>query len=283
MADCRGCRSIRRGPHTCLIGEQSALNAKHHTVPCKSSEDGFKVKGVPHNDGKNARKSCDIGDDDKESDQNIQTCHDRYQDRRNLSDYVPRKENNKGSEGKDHTDHRGENTALKIFHIDIKGRNNVIRLQSVKAEGKCRNQGNGKNDSQPARVKRSLYIVCRTALKGIPLLLFVDLGKCTFNKSGSGSEDRHQPHPECSTRTSEDDRHGNTRHISRTYTGSRCNHKGLKRGNTFVSVLFFQHTVHGVLKASDLYETCADRKINAAPCQKVDQQPCIQYIVDLCQ
>ena len=273
VRDRRGGTGVGSGAHACLIGEESSLDAEHHAGSGKSSENCLEIKSICQDDPQHRGNAGDIGDDDKDTDQNIETGHDRHQDRGNLADDVTHKEDHQCAERQDDADHSRQDTGRKILHIDIKGRDDIVGLQPVEAEGKCGNQGDGKNDAQPARMEGALDIVGGSALEGIALFLFINLGKCTLDECGCRTKNRHEPHPEGRSGTAQNDGGGNAGHVARADTGSGGDHQRLEGGNTFVALLLFHHAVHGILKTPDLHEPCADGKIDTASCQQVDQQP----------
>ena len=151
------------------------------------------------------------------------------------------------------------------------------------AEGKCRDEGDGEYDPEPSCVQRSFDVVGGTAFEGIAFFFLIDLRERTLNESGCRTQDRHKPHPESGAGTADDDRGCHSGHVARSDTGSCCDHKRLERGNALVPLFFLHHAVQRVFEAPDLYEPCADREIDSAPCQKIDQQPGVQNIVDLCK
>ena len=273
MRDRRGSTGIGGGAHAGLIGEEASLNAQHHTGSGKASEDGLEVKGICQDDSQHSGNPGDVGDDDENADQNIEAGHNRHQDRRNSADQVTCEEDDQSTDCEDNTDHSGNDAGCKILHIDIKGRDNIIGLQAVESEGKGGDQGNGKDDAQPARMKGTLNIVGGPSLEGIAFFLFIDLGKCTLDEGGCRAQNRHEPHPESCAGAAENDGGSNARHVARTYAGSGGDHQRLEGGNSLVAFFLFHHAVHSVLESPDLYEPRADRKIDAAPCQQIDQQP----------
>ena len=147
---------------------------------------------------------------------------------------------------------------FEILHIDAKGGYDIIGLQPVKAKGKGRDQGNGKNNAQPAGVQRPLNIVSRASLKGISLFLLIDLRQRTLYKRRRGTQNRHKPHPESRAGASHDDRGRHTRHVSRADAGSRGDHQCLKGRDTLVPFLFLHHTAQGISKPPHLDEAGPD-------------------------
>ena len=263
-----GCRT-----HTGLVGEEASLNTQHHAGSGKTSENCLKVEGICQNERQHRRNPGDVGNDDKDADQNIKASHDRHQDRGNLSDDVACKEDYQRTDCEDDTDHCRKDAFLQISHIDFKGGDNIVGLQAVESEGKGCDQGNGKNDAQPAGMEGTLDIVGGASLEGIAFFLFIYLCKRTLYECRCRTEYRHQPHPESRSGTSHNDRGSNARHVARAYAGSSGDHQRLERGNTLVALFLFHHTVHGILETPDLHEPRADGKIDTAPGQQIDQQP----------
>ena len=273
VGDGSRCAGIGGRAHACLIGEEAAFDAQDHAGAGKASENCLEIKSVRHDDSQHSGNPGDVGDDDKDADQDVEACHDRHQDRGNLADDVTHKEDHQGPDRKDDADHSGQNTGRKILHIDIKGRDDVVGLQSVEAEGKGGNQGDCEDNAQPAGMKGTLNIVGGTALEGIPFFLFINLGKCTLDEGGRRSQDRHQPHPEGRAGAAHNDGGSDARHVARADTGGSSDHQRLEGGDALVALFLLHHAVHGVLKAPDLDEAGADGKIDAAPGQQIDQQP----------
>ena len=79
VGDCRGCACIRRGTHTGLVGEETSLDAEHHTGTGKAAEDRFEVKCILHDDREDTGYFCNISDDHKDTDSNVESCHGRNQ------------------------------------------------------------------------------------------------------------------------------------------------------------------------------------------------------------
>ena len=74
----------------------------------------------------------------------------------------------------------------------------------------------------------SFNIVSRTSLEGVALFFLIDLRKRTLNESGRRSQDCHEPHPESSAGTAENDRGGDAGHVSGAYAGRGGDHQSLK-------------------------------------------------------
>ena len=283
VGDRRGSTGVGRGTHTGLVREEASLDAEHHTGTGKAAKDGFEVECILHDDCEHAGKSCDIGDDHKETDRDIQSCHDRNKYRRNLSNDVACKEDVEGRHRKHKTDCSRKNTTLQIGCIHGERRHDIVGLQTIKAECERCDQGNRKDDAQPSGVECSLNIIGRSALEGVAFFFLIDLRQCTFDISGCGAQNRHEPHPESSAGTAENDRSGDACHIAGADAGCCGDHQCLERRYAFVAFFLFHHAVERVLKEADLHKACANSEVDAASRQKIDQKPRIEHVVDLCQ
>ena len=125
-----------------------------------------------------------------------------------------------------------------------------------------------------------LDIIGGSAFEGIAVLLLIDLGERTFDKSGSGAEDCHQPHPEGCARTARNDRSGHSRHIAGADAARGGDHQCLEGGNTLVGLFLLTHALNGILEQPDLDKACFDRKEDTGAGQQIDQTPSVDCVVD---
>ena len=81
-----------------------------------------------------------MGDDREKADQNIERSHERYQHGGDFTDHVSGEKEIQGKQRRDKPDHGRPDRRVDVFEIDIEGRNDIKRLQSIEAEGERRNQ-----------------------------------------------------------------------------------------------------------------------------------------------
>ena len=228
MGDGSGGTRVGSGTHTCLIGEEAALDAQHHTGARKTAEDRLEVKCVCHNDRKDRGQFSDICDDHKDTDGDIKGRHRGNEDGRDLSDDVSGKENIERRDSKDNADRSGKDAGFKIRRVNRERRDDIVGLKPVEAKRKGGDQRDSEYDAEWPGAESPLYVVSGTSLKGVALSFLVDLGQRTLDESRGRSQDRHEPHPERGARSAQDDRGRDACHIAGSYTGSSGDHQRLE-------------------------------------------------------
>ena len=148
MGDCGGGARVGSGTHTCLIGEEAALDAQHHTGACETAEDRLEIKCVCHNDRKDRGQFSDICDDHKNTDSNVKARHRGNEDGRYLSDDVSGEENIERRDCKYNTDRSREDAGFYVGRIDCERRDDVVGLQPVEAKREGGDQRDRENDAE---------------------------------------------------------------------------------------------------------------------------------------
>jgi len=78
MADISCCRCTGSGTGACLVGEEPAFRAIHKYGPEAAGNCLTQSEGLCKNTLKHGRKPAEVFYNDKQSDQKIKACHNRY-------------------------------------------------------------------------------------------------------------------------------------------------------------------------------------------------------------
>ena len=229
VADFRGSSGVWCRTHTSFVGEKPALDPHDQAAAEHPAKDGTEIEGVGHDHADDFREFFDVEKNNDDTQEDVKPCHDRYEDGRNLTDLIHAAEE---EHHRDHCQHNAEiNRHTGMFPVAaviFERRNNVVRLQAIEAVGEGDDQDRRENQTQPAHAHCFFNVVSRAALEDGAVAFLIDLRQRTFGKRRRAADDRHDPHPHQRTRTTSDQRRGNTGDVTGTDAGSRGDHQRLE-------------------------------------------------------
>ena len=269
-----GSRCVRSGTDTCLVGEQTALEAEDHAGAHKTAEDSLEVKCIREDHAQHVRNVADVQDDDDDGDQDIEHTHDRDQtlaDRDDTSSAADQAV--QAEETQSCAEDLREDCRI-IEAVVLEGRLHVVSSQHVECDTVACDQADGEDDRQRTAVQSGLDVVCRSAVgASVRILLLIDLCKAGLHKTGSAAEKGDHPHPEQSAGAAKADGGGDADDVSGTDAGRGGDHQCAEGRNITLVLRLFQDHAPCLFEHSELHELRADREIDSADDQKRDQRP----------
>ena len=218
-------RHIGRTALSRLIAEESALDAVHHSRPDRSANGLIPSERTVYDDSEHFRHGCDVGEYDKESQQEVSHRHDRDDDTADLCNPLDSPEYDDKREDGDDDAHHDVVPSESMLHGVADG----VALNRVvgKSERDC--DEDGKEPCHPFGMQSFINVVCRSADERVLILPFVELGERGLDKGRSRSHERDDPHPEASPRPSDGDGRGHARHVASAHTCGQGDGKCLER------------------------------------------------------
>ena len=256
--------------HTCLIGEEAALNAVHDAGTAKAAEDGAEIKGTHENLTEHIRQHLGIDDHQHQRHQNVEGTHDGHENTRHRHDALAAAHEAVAHQrSDDKTDDPRSDVGI-IKAVGGEGGLEVVGCQHIEADTVGQNQKHGKEDGNALLPLEScLNVVGRAAVAAVLTTLFVDLRQRALHESGSAADNGDDPHPKHAAETAHAQRGGNTDDVARTHAGGGGHHEGLERGHT-VAVLL-RHGLELLPQQTELGKAGADGEKDAAQYQQNNQ------------
>ena len=214
MADICNAGSTGSRAFTGLVGEQSALDTRHHHGAKGTTGELPEAKSILNDKGEHTRHKLNVHGKDDQRQKNIEHGHHRHEDAADLGDAVDTTKNAGSREYDKDESHQPRLYAEGSLHGSADG----VALYGDVSHAKGDGDQHGIETCHPTFVQAKHHIVGRAADIAPLSFALIELGQRRLHEGSSRTEQGDDPHPEDGTRPAYSNSCSHTGKVACTHT-----------------------------------------------------------------